>query len=1159
MVTDDNGSYDSVLVNITEPSLISGTGSVISNYNGAQISCPASADGAITVSANGGTGALSYSIDGSPYQLSNVFSGLGAGSHSILVKDANACIQSLNPVTLTPPASISGSGSVTTNYNGTQISCSGSSDGAITISANGGTGALSYSIDGNAYQSGNVFNGLGAGSHSILVKDANGCTQNLSAVNITPPSSISGSGAVTSNYNGAQISCATSTDGMISLSASGGTGTLTYSIDGNAYQSGTVFNGLGSGSHTIMVKDANGCTKSLTAVNITPPSLISGSGAVTSNYNGAQMTCSSSTDGLIAVSASGGTGSLTYNIDGNAYQSGNVFTGLGAGSHSLNIKDANGCTQNLATVSITPPTSISGTGSVTSNYNGSQISCPTSTNGLITVNASGGTGSLTYNIDGSAFQSGNVFTGLSAGGHSLIIKDANGCTQNLATVNITPPPSISGTGSVTSNYNGSQISCPTSTNGVITVNASGGTGSLTYNIDGSAYHSGNMFTGLGTGSHTLIVKDANGCIQNLSAVNITAPSSINGSGSVSSNYNGAQISCTGSSDGAITISASGGTGSLSFNIDGSAFQSGNVFNGLSAGSHMLMVKDTNGCAVSLIAVSITPPSPITISSISQTSIPCYGGTSTVTIVGSGGTSGYTYTFNGSTNATGVFISVSAGKKYYSVNDANACSKSDSFTVTQPAFLTGTLSVTACNSYYWSTSNQNYTVSGFYPYAMKNATGCDSLVTLMLTINRSSTGDTAAYACKTFAWYGSTYTNSGDFTHTFINSKGCDSVVTLHLAVYTVKPNQPGLISGNTIVCNSDVNTYSVANDPNVLQYVWTAPAGATIVSGQGTNTVVVSFGAGFTASGALKVDATNPCGINNTTRQTTIQLGAKPSQPLAISGPTDACPYITSSTIAYYTINKVSGATSYNWTISDLINAAVVYRPGTGLDDTIIGIRYYTSTLAGNTITVIAQNNCGFSLARSLQISTYTLKLAVPLITGNVNPCQNSIQTYIASCPTATSFNWTVSSSVATILSGQGTNTLTIQYKPSFVRATLAVSASSVCGVSVNGTLLVNKGVGCRMINLEPSLSEISTDNEMSIYPNPSKGDFNVSIHCSEKLAAMNIELVNEFGQIVFKQTLPNNNGSGRLNINKNLTNGVYLVHCTIGNLRMTRKVMISR
>src|SRR4029079_7337530 len=98
--------------------------------------------------------------------------------------------------------------------------------------------------------------------------------------------------------------------------------------------------------------------------------------------------------------------------------------------------------------------------------------------------------------------------------------------------------------------------------------------------------------------------------------------------------------------------------------------------------------------------------------------------------------------------------------------------------------TGDTTATACNSFtrydgaHSSSGNFNHT------FVAGNFRGCDSTVTLHLTINHSSTGDTTATACNSFTWYDGAHSSSGNFNHTFVggNSHGCDSTVTLHLTI-----------------------------------------------------------------------------------------------------------------------------------------------------------------------------------------------------------------------------------------------------------------------------------------------------------------------------------------------------------------------------------------
>ena len=88
--------------------------------------------------------------------------------------------------------------------------------------------------------------------------------------------------------------------------------------------------------------------------------------------------------------------------------------------------------------------------------------------------------------------------------------------------------------------------------------------------------------------------------------------------------------------------------------------------------------------------------------------------------------------------------------------------------------------TACDSLLWHEEWRK--ASGDYEYVTKNADGCDSIITLHLTIHHATKGDTAVTACKTFVWHGTTYIESAEPTITLTNSHGCDSIVTLHLTI-----------------------------------------------------------------------------------------------------------------------------------------------------------------------------------------------------------------------------------------------------------------------------------------------------------------------------------------------------------------------------------------
>ena len=90
------------------------------------------------------------------------------------------------------------------------------------------------------------------------------------------------------------------------------------------------------------------------------------------------------------------------------------------------------------------------------------------------------------------------------------------------------------------------------------------------------------------------------------------------------------------------------------------------------------------------------------------------------------------------------------------------------------------SATACDSYTWA--GKTYTESGNYENYFITAAGCDSIVTLHLTINKSVATEFSETACDSYTWQGETYTASGDYEKTFPMASGCDSIVTLHLTI-----------------------------------------------------------------------------------------------------------------------------------------------------------------------------------------------------------------------------------------------------------------------------------------------------------------------------------------------------------------------------------------
>ena len=132
----------------------------------------------------------------------------------------------------------------------TDAAC-GSSNGSFSIKVSGGTAPYTYTLSDGTSQSNGEFNNLTAGNYTVTIQDAAGCSANLTA-QINVQNGLSVDVATTSS------GCGTS-EGAITLNATGGTAPYSYDIDQGSYQGENSFTKLSKGPHTISVKDANGC------------------------------------------------------------------------------------------------------------------------------------------------------------------------------------------------------------------------------------------------------------------------------------------------------------------------------------------------------------------------------------------------------------------------------------------------------------------------------------------------------------------------------------------------------------------------------------------------------------------------------------------------------------------------------------------------------------------------------------------------------------------------------------------------------------------------------------------------------------------------------------------------------------------------------------
>jgi gliding motility-associated-like protein len=286
-------------------------------FVGVDASCGQS-DGSLAATANYGTPPYTYTIDGINFQLSNVFTGLATGGYTVTAKDASGEMGSA-------PAWVYNK-CPTVSVSETNEIC-GQNNGTITAIGFKGTTPYQFSIDGINFQSGNLFNGLTAGTYTITITDANGFKDSTYAYIYNDCIQIA-------------VSTVASTcgkpNGTLSAIASNGLAPYQYSIDGVNFLTDSLFTGLASGAYTITVKDASGLINSSSA-NITafPAPLINATSTIASCQN---------TGASINIATNGGTPPFLYSMDsGNQFQSSNIFLNLDSGEYPLQVKDSNGC------------------------------------------------------------------------------------------------------------------------------------------------------------------------------------------------------------------------------------------------------------------------------------------------------------------------------------------------------------------------------------------------------------------------------------------------------------------------------------------------------------------------------------------------------------------------------------------------------------------------------------------------------------------------------------------------------------------------------------------------------------------------------------------------------------------------------------------------
>lgn len=615
-VTDANSDQAQASVTVSQPSALSASAS------GNDVNCFGQNDGSASASASGGTAPYSYSWSNGGSGSS--ISGLAAGSYSVTITDANGCTSG-SSATVGQPSALSASAS------GSDSSCNGGSDGSVSSSVSGGTAPYSYSWS-NGSTSANL-SGVSAGSYSLTITDANSCTANANA-------SVGEPGAISASISTSDASCGSATDGSVDLTVSGGNAPYSYSWSNGASTEDLA--AVAAGSYSVTVIDANGCTSNANAT-------VGENSTLASAATNVFVSCNGGSDGIASVSASGGNPPYLYLWNTGATTA--SITALQAGTYSVVVTDASGCTSNSNTV-IQEPSALSASAS------SSGVSCNGTSDGSASASASGGTAPYSYSWSNGG--TGSSVTGLSAGSYSVTITDANGCTAN-ANASVSEPSALS------SSANGTDALC-NGGNGSVSLSVSGGTAGYSYSWSNGS--TSTNLSGVSAGSYSVTVTDANGCTAG-------ANSSVGEPSALFASANGTDVNCNGGTDGSASGSANGGTAPYSYSWSNGG--SGASVSGLSAGSYTLTVTDANGCTANANA-TVAQPSALS-ASASATVATCETADGSASASAAGGTPPYSYSWSSGTTGSSV-TGLLAGSYTVTITDANGCTATAGATVSE---------------------------------------------------------------------------------------------------------------------------------------------------------------------------------------------------------------------------------------------------------------------------------------------------------------------------------------------------------------------------------------------------------------------------------------------------------------------------------------------
>lgn len=535
-------------------------------------------NGTASVQVLAGAGPFTYQWLPSGGNTANA-NGLQPGTYTVNVSGTGGCISSATTTV------VAGGFPSNVTIGATNISCYNGNDGTVIANVNGGEMPYTYKWnDGTITQD---ITGLLAGTYSVIVTTANGCTTSASVTIIQPP-------VLNYTMSFKNISCYGSDDGTATINVTGGTAPYSYVWNTIPVQTSATAIDLTVGMHSVIVTDNNGCSFSASAT-ITQPSQLTANAMIVSN-----VSCNGLTNGSATVGVKGGTGPYSYTWSTNPVQNTQSITGLAPGAYTTVVTDANNCTA-TSTIIITEPAPLVLTTTAI------PVTCNGKCDGQTIVIPSGGTPVYGYQwlpAGGTSPAASNLCPGT----YTVRVTDANGCT-NYSTLAVTEPAAI------TTSATGSTTIC-SGQNTTLSATSAGGNGNYTYNWSNGGTAPTQIVGPTATTIYTVYVTDAKGCRGNTATVtvNVTSLTAAN------LTVNGGASICFGNST-SVSSTVSGNTGPVIINWSNGLGSGNGPFTVLPSASTTYTVTVTDACNNSIyktVPVTVNPLPVINLSPLTGT-------------------------------------------------------------------------------------------------------------------------------------------------------------------------------------------------------------------------------------------------------------------------------------------------------------------------------------------------------------------------------------------------------------------------------------------------------------------------------------------------------------------------------------------------------------